>query len=74
VLDSIVDGYLQIMEAIEDEVLAMEQRALSAFLGSRRSGAGFLLDHEARLLTKPYHEREVVRRIEVMLARAARTG
>jgi len=32
VLDFIVDGYLPIVEAIEDEVLAMERRALDAFL------------------------------------------
>jgi magnesium transporter len=32
VLDFVVDGYLPIMESIEDEVLAMEQRALNTFL------------------------------------------
>ena len=32
VLDFIVDGYFPIVEAIEDEVLAMERRALDAFL------------------------------------------
>ncbi|MBR0642305.1 magnesium/cobalt transporter CorA [Plastoroseomonas hellenica] len=32
VLDFIVDGYLPMMEAIEEEVLAMEQQALDAFL------------------------------------------
>jgi magnesium transporter len=32
VLDFIVDGYLPMVEAIEEEVLAMEQRALDAFL------------------------------------------
>jgi len=32
VLDFIVDGYLPIMEAVEEEVLAMEQRALNTFL------------------------------------------
>jgi magnesium transporter len=32
VLDFVVDGYLPIVSAIEDEVLAMEQRILDAFL------------------------------------------
>jgi magnesium transporter len=32
VLDFVVDGYLPIVEAIEEEVLAMEHRALDAFL------------------------------------------
>lgn len=33
ILDFIVDGYLPLVEAIEDEVLAMEQRTLDHFLG-----------------------------------------
>jgi magnesium transporter len=33
ILDYIVDGYLPIVEAIEDSVLTMEQRTLDAFLG-----------------------------------------
>ena len=33
ILDFIVDGYLPIVENIEEEVLAMEQRALDTFLG-----------------------------------------
>ncbi len=33
VLDFVVDGYLPIVDAIEDEVLAMEQRTLDNFLG-----------------------------------------
>jgi len=33
ILDFIVDGYLPIMAAIEDEVIAMEQRTLDTFLG-----------------------------------------
>ncbi|MEG8023859.1 magnesium and cobalt transport protein CorA [Sphingomonas aurantiaca] len=33
ILDYVVDGYLPIMESIEDEVLAMEQRTIDAFLG-----------------------------------------
>lgn len=33
VLDFIVDGYLPIVDSIEDEILQMEQRALDAFLG-----------------------------------------
>ncbi|RJF85799.1 magnesium/cobalt transporter CorA [Sphingomonas cavernae] len=32
ILDFIVDGYLPVVEAIEEEVLEMEQRALDAFL------------------------------------------
>lgn len=33
ILDFIVDGYLPIVEAIEDNVLTMEQRSLDTFLG-----------------------------------------
>jgi magnesium transporter len=33
ILDYIVDGYLPIVETIEEEVMAMEQRTLDAFLG-----------------------------------------
>ncbi|RXD07355.1 magnesium and cobalt transport protein CorA [Sphingomonas sp. UV9] len=33
ILDYVVDGYLPIVESIEDEVLAMEQRIIDAFLG-----------------------------------------
>ncbi|KQQ88124.1 magnesium and cobalt transport protein CorA [Aureimonas sp. Leaf324] len=33
ILDYIVDGYLPIVEAIEDNVLTMEQRSLDSFLG-----------------------------------------
>ncbi|TKD51338.1 magnesium and cobalt transport protein CorA [Sphingomonas baiyangensis] len=33
ILDYIVDGYLPLVEAIEDEVLEMEQRTLDTFLG-----------------------------------------
>jgi magnesium transporter len=33
ILDFIVDGYLPVIETIEDEVLAMEQAALDKFLG-----------------------------------------
>jgi len=33
ILDYVVDGYLPIVEIIEDEVLAMEQRTIDAFLG-----------------------------------------
>jgi len=33
ILDFIVDGYLPIIEGIEDEVLAMEQRTIDNFLG-----------------------------------------
>jgi magnesium transporter len=33
VLDFIVDGYFPVVEGIEEEVLAMERRALDAFLG-----------------------------------------
>ncbi|RZI55381.1 MAG: magnesium transporter, partial [Zymomonas sp.] len=33
VLDYVVDGYLPMVEAIEDSVLEMEQRTLDAFLG-----------------------------------------
>lgn len=33
ILDFIVDGYLPMVEAIEEEVLAMEQRTIDSFLG-----------------------------------------
>ena len=33
ILDFVVDGYLPIVDAIEDSVLAMEQKTLDAFLG-----------------------------------------
>ncbi len=33
ILDYVVDGYLPIVESIEDEVLAMEQRTIDALLG-----------------------------------------
>lgn len=35
ILDFIVDGYLPLGEALEDEVLAMEQRAVDSFLARR---------------------------------------
>ncbi len=42
ILDFIVDGYLPIVEAIEEEVLETEQRTLDAFL-ERRKSAGYSL-------------------------------
>ena len=46
ILDFIVDGYLPIMEAVEEEVLAMEQRALSTFLGREEVARIFRLRRE----------------------------
>jgi magnesium transporter len=46
VLDFIVDGYLPIVEAIEEEVLAMERRALDAFLSREEISRIFNLRRE----------------------------
>jgi magnesium transporter len=46
VLDFIVEGYMPIVEAIEDEVLAMEQRALDAFLSREEVTRIFMLRQE----------------------------
>jgi len=46
VLDYIVDGYLPIVEAIEDEVLALERRALDEFLTRAEITRLFTLRHQ----------------------------
>lgn len=46
ILDYIVDGYLPLVEAIESEVLAMEQRSLDSFLGREEIGRIFHLRRE----------------------------
>lgn len=46
VLDFIVDGYLPIVESVEEEVLAMEQRALNASLGRDEVARIFRLRRE----------------------------
>ena len=46
ILDFIVDGYLPFVEEIEDEVLAMEQRALDSFLGRHEITRIFTLRRE----------------------------
>jgi len=46
VLDFVVDGYLPIVESIEEEVLAMEQRTLDAFLGRAEVTRLFTLRRE----------------------------
>jgi magnesium transporter len=46
VMDFIVDGYLPIVEAIEEEVLGMEQRALNTFLGREEVARIFRLRRE----------------------------
>jgi magnesium transporter len=46
ILDYIVDGYLPIVESIEDEVLAMEQRTLDHFLGRTEITRIFTLRRE----------------------------
>jgi magnesium transporter len=46
VLDFVVDGYLPMIEAIEEEVIAMEGRALDAFLDRRQVTRIFQLRRE----------------------------
>lgn len=46
ILDFIVDGYLPLVEAIEEEVLAMEQRAIESFLGRDEINRIFALRRE----------------------------
>ena len=46
ILDFIVDGYLPMVEALEEEVLAMEQVAIDAFLGRREISRIFTLRRE----------------------------
>lgn len=46
ILDFIVDGYLPIVETIEEEVLEIEQRALDAFLGREQVMHLFALRRE----------------------------
>lgn len=59
VLDFIVDGYLPIIEGIEDEVLAMEQQTVDQFLGREDITRIFNLRRQVmrfqRILT-PMHE------------------
>jgi magnesium transporter len=46
ILDYIVDGYLPIVDVIEDEVLTLEQRALDAFLTRAEIARLFTLRHQ----------------------------
>jgi magnesium transporter len=46
ILDFIVDGYLPLVETIEEEVLAMEQRAIDNFLGRHEISRIFTLRRE----------------------------
>ncbi len=46
ILDYVVDGYLPIVEAIEDQVLAMERRALDEFLTRAEVTRLFTLRHQ----------------------------
>jgi magnesium transporter len=46
ILDFVVDGYLPMMEAIEEEVLAMEHRAIDHFLGREEINRIFTLRRE----------------------------
>ena len=43
ILDFVVDGYLPLVEALEDEVLAMEQRTIDNFLGRHEINRIFTL-------------------------------
>ncbi|MFT4090049.1 MAG: magnesium/cobalt transporter CorA [Asticcacaulis sp.] len=46
ILDFIVDGYLPVIEAIEDEVLSMEQHTVDSFLGRQEITRIFFLRRE----------------------------
>ena len=46
ILDFVVDGYLPLVEAIEEEVLAMEQKAIDHFLGRDEINRIFTLRRE----------------------------
>ena len=46
ILDFVVDGYLPLVETIEDEVLAMEQRTVDHFLGRKEITRIFALRRE----------------------------
>lgn len=46
ILDFVVDGYLPLVEAIEEEVLAMEQRTIDNFLGREEINRIFALRRE----------------------------
>lgn len=46
ILDFVVDGYLPLVEAIEEEVLAMEQRTIDSFLGRDEINRIFALRRE----------------------------
>lgn len=52
ILDFIVDGYLPIVEAVEERVLAMEHRALQAFLTRSDISALFQLRRELALFQR----------------------
>ena len=59
ILDFIVDGYLPIVEAIEEEVLETEQRTLDAFLERQEIGRLFTLRRELirfQRVLGPMHE------------------
>jgi Mg2+ and Co2+ transporter CorA len=59
ILDFIVDGYLPIVEAIEEELLETEQRTLDAFLEGEEIGRLFTLRRELirfQLVLGPMHE------------------
>ena len=59
ILDFIVDGYLPIVEAIEEEVLETEQRTLDAFLEREEIGRLFTLRRELirfQRVLGPMHE------------------
>ena len=43
ILDFIVDGYTDVVDAMEEKVLAMEDRAIASFLGRAETGRVFML-------------------------------
>ena len=46
ILDFIVDGYTDVADAMEEKVLAMEDRAIASFLGRAETGRVFMLRRE----------------------------
>lgn len=46
ILDFIVDGYTDVVDAMEEKVLAMEDRAIASFLGRAETGRVFMLRRE----------------------------
>jgi magnesium transporter len=52
ILDFIVDGYFEVIDAVEEQVLAMEDRALDSFLDRAQTARLFLLRRDLFRLTR----------------------